>query len=205
MEQNDTKNLTIEEVNTIATKAREEAQTALKYAKSAMDDVIGLRNDLNRVGANVNDNLPGMNVSINKIETDVNAFGFPTKFSELDEICRRAGKQQGDLRIYSSEECDALNGIYHANGECTNKDGGSFSEKCGMLYKWTNSTGVTYTKGPPQIPYGTTSKKNEGDYKNNWAAVYGSDSAVPAVPVGGRRKRTRRGKGRRRGTRRYRK
>ena len=61
-----------------------------------------------------------------------------------------------------------------------------------------------------QIPYGTASKQSEGDYKKNWLAVYGSDSAVPA---GGRRKRTRRrkgsskgsSKGSRRGTRRYRK
>ena len=61
-----------------------------------------------------------------------------------------------------------------------------------------------------QIPYGTASRQSEGDYKKNWLAVYGSDSAVPE---GGRRKRTRRSKGSskgsskggRRGTRRYRK
>ena len=162
-------------------------------------------------------NMPmnALKTDMNALKTDMNAI----KLSILDQTCRDMGKQQGDLRIYSSEECDALNGIYHTNGECTNKDGGSFSEKCGMLYKWTNSMGVRYANDEAaaytndlvgsvaarQIPYGTTSKKNEGDYKKNWAAEYGSDSAVPAVPVGGRRKRTRRGKGRRRGTRRYRK
>ncbi len=57
----------------------------------------------------------------------------------LGQTCGDMGKQQGDLRLYTSEECDALNGIYHESGECTKKDGGSFSYDCGMLYKEKNA------------------------------------------------------------------
>ena len=155
------------------------------------------------------------NMPMNALKTDMNAI----KLSILDQTCRDMGKQQGDLRIYSSEECAAMNGIYHVNGECTKKYGGSFSAECGMLYNGKNAVAREYAKegvvanakegvvanakegvvanamGESPLPYGTMATNT--DYL----------APVDSVPglSGGRRKRTRRGKGRRRGTRRYRK
>ena len=117
-------------------------------ADKAMQGVVDLRSDrdgmsetlnstmkfLDEVAANVNDNLPSINVSIKKLQTDMNAI----KLSMLVQTCGDMGTQQGDLRLYTSEECDAMNGIYQESGECNKKEGGSFSYDCGMLYKGKN-------------------------------------------------------------------
>jgi hypothetical protein len=31
------------------------------------------------------------------------------------------------IKLYTKAECDLLNGIWHANGECTKVEGGSYS------------------------------------------------------------------------------
>lgn len=41
-------------------------------------------------------------------------------------------KQVESIKLYSQEECASIDGIWHANGECTKKTGGSYS--------WDNRT-----------------------------------------------------------------
>lgn len=36
-------------------------------------------------------------------------------------------KQIEEIRLYSREECESIGGIWHSNGECTKKTGGSYS------------------------------------------------------------------------------
>jgi hypothetical protein len=43
-------------------------------------------------------------------------------------------KQIEKIKLYSQEECASIDGIWHANGECTKKTGGSYS--------WDNRTTV---------------------------------------------------------------
>jgi hypothetical protein len=47
--------------------------------------------------------------------------------------------QDNGIRLYSNTDCNALNGIFHGNGECTKKEGGSFSWDCRDLNKTTGS------------------------------------------------------------------
>jgi hypothetical protein len=138
-------------VNTDLSKINSAWSTAVgakAQADKAMQGVVDLRNDrngmsetlnstmkfLDEVAANVNNTLPGMNVSIKNLQTDMNAI----KLSMLVQTCGDMGTQQGDLRLYTSEECNAMNGIYQKSGECNKKEGGSFSYDCGMLYKGKN-------------------------------------------------------------------
>ena len=51
------------------------------------------------------------------------------------QSCGELGTQDGDLRFYTEEECDALNGTFNSTGECFRKEGGSFTYDCGLLYK----------------------------------------------------------------------
>jgi hypothetical protein len=44
-------------------------------------------------------------------------------------------KQIEKIKLYSQEECASIDGIWHANGECTKKTGGSYS--------WDNRTMVS--------------------------------------------------------------
>lgn len=70
------------------------------------------------------------------------------------------------IKLYSREECAAINGIWHANGECTKKEGGSYS--------WDNRTQATriklYSKdecdalGGNWYPNGECLKKTGGSY-----------------------------------------
>jgi hypothetical protein len=39
----------------------------------------------------------------------------------------KCSKQIEEIRLYSREECESIDGIWHANGECTKKTGGSYS------------------------------------------------------------------------------
>jgi len=41
------------------------------------------------------------------------------------------------IKLYTKDECSAIDGIWHANGECTKKEGGSHS--------WDNRTKSVYT------------------------------------------------------------
>jgi hypothetical protein len=103
-----------------------------------MNEAIALRSDRNAMSETLNSTIKFLdevaNVSIRNLQTDMNAI----KLSMLVQTCGDMGKQQGDLRLYTSEECDAMNGNYHPNGECLKKEGGSFSYDCGMLYKGKN-------------------------------------------------------------------
>jgi hypothetical protein len=52
--------------------------------------------------------------------------------------------EDGEIRLYTRAQCEGINGIYHANGECTRPEGGSFSYDCrklnsdplAILYSW---------------------------------------------------------------------
>ena len=47
------------------------------------------------------------------------------------DACGTLGRpSQNGLRVYRKDECDQLNGIWNANGECTKRGGGSFSWDC---------------------------------------------------------------------------
>jgi hypothetical protein len=51
-------------------------------------------------------------------------------------FCGNLGKRSadGNIRIYTRDECEGtLNGIWHANGECTKGEGGSYSYDCRYL------------------------------------------------------------------------
>ena len=47
-------------------------------------------------------------------------------------VCGYAGFASPDnkIRLYTRAECESKEGIYHANGECTYKTGGSLSYDC---------------------------------------------------------------------------
>jgi hypothetical protein len=45
----------------------------------------------------------------------------------------RPSPDNGRLRVYTQNECDNLNGNFHGNGECTKKEGGSYSWDCKEL------------------------------------------------------------------------
>jgi hypothetical protein len=51
--------------------------------------------------------------------------------------CKDLGKPSDDdnLRLYTKNECDDLGGNFSGNGECTKKEGGSFSYECRELNK----------------------------------------------------------------------
>lgn len=50
-------------------------------------------------------------------------------------ICKCYGKPSpdGDLRLYTKEECTLLGGEWYPNGECIKPEGGSFSYDCRFL------------------------------------------------------------------------
>lgn len=51
-------------------------------------------------------------------------------------FCGNLGKRSadGNNRIYTRDECEGtLNGIWHGNGECSKKEGGSYSYDCRYL------------------------------------------------------------------------
>ena len=159
-----------------ADEAMSTAVGAKERADEAMEGVTDLRsyrNDLGKalnstghflqeVAANVNDNLPAMKTSIQNLQNDMNAI----KLSVLVQTCSELGTQQGDLRLYTSEECDAMNGNYNPNGECLKKEGGSFSYDCGMLYKGKNvgskKVNNTAVKNNTGMEYATAVKNNKG-------------------------------------------
>ena len=41
----------------------------------------------------------------------------------------------GILRVYTRDECEGLSGSWHANGECSRPEGGSFSYDCREINK----------------------------------------------------------------------
>ena len=52
-----------------------------------------------------------------------------------------------NIRIYTRPECDKMQGNWHANGECTKKEGGSWSWDCRDLNK---ITALNKFKGPKE-------------------------------------------------------
>jgi len=60
--------------------------------------------------------------------------------------CGLSGRpsEDGEIRLYTRAQCERMDGIYHANGECTRPEGGSFSYDCrklnndplAILYSW---------------------------------------------------------------------
>jgi uncharacterized protein Smg (DUF494 family) len=64
-------------------------------------------------------------------------------------VCMDLGNPSpdGSIRVYSKSECDKLDGISHSNGECTKKEGGSWSWDCKEL---NNIAALSKFKGPPQ-------------------------------------------------------
>jgi len=59
----------------------------------------------------------------------------PYKTKNIPKICGKFGRpnSDGSLRLYTEGECDTLQGVYSGNGECLNKEGGSFSSMCRMV------------------------------------------------------------------------
>lgn len=114
--------------------AQSQAQTALQQASSAMMEASAAMNETRVLHTKGPD--PETANMIARIQNELGAL----KTSMLVQTCSELGTQDGDMRIYSAEECDAMSGIYHANGECTRKEGGSFSLDCGQLYKGQAST-----------------------------------------------------------------
>jgi hypothetical protein len=57
--------------------------------------------------------------------------------SNVPKFCGKFGHPSADgrLRMYSKKDCDNLNGNYYSNGECTKKEGGSYSWDCRELNK----------------------------------------------------------------------
>jgi hypothetical protein len=56
--------------------------------------------------------------------------------------CKNYGRASadGNVRLYTRAECDSLNGVFYAGGECTKKGGGSWSWECRELNKQTSSS-----------------------------------------------------------------
>ena len=105
--------------------------TAYIADQKKIDDIRGIKVSINNLQSTLNDNIPGMNATIKNLQDDINAM----KVSALVQTCSGLGKQDGNLRLYTEEECDAMNGNYQKSGECIKKEGGSFSYECGQLYK----------------------------------------------------------------------
>jgi hypothetical protein len=54
----------------------------------------------------------------------------PTPDRPCGMLGNRVTSNGQTLRIYTRAECDKMNGVWHASGECTGKQGGSFSWNC---------------------------------------------------------------------------
>jgi hypothetical protein len=67
-------------------------------------------------------------------------------------------KQQEPVRLYTQEECRNINGIWHANGECTKKEGGSYS--------WDNRKQLG--KPCPECPIRLYTKEECDTLGGNW-------------------------------------
>lgn len=52
--------------------------------------------------------------------------------TSIPDECECYGRRSADnaIRLYSESECDSLGGNFHGNGECTKKQGGSYSWDC---------------------------------------------------------------------------
>ena len=64
----------------------------------------------------------------------------------MSSDCGLYGKpsEDGELRLYTRKECDSLEGTWHANGECTRPQGGSFSYDCKKLNKSLKAKAYQY-------------------------------------------------------------
>ena len=85
----------------------------------------------------------------------------------IPKICGRLGKpsSDGNIRLYVKQECDKLDGNFHGNGECTKKEGGSYSWDCRELN--ISDTGPTSTKDKyDQMDWGGVIKYFRDLYNN---------------------------------------
>ncbi len=90
-------------------------------------------------------------------------------------ICKCYGKPSpdGNLRLYTKEECDLLGGEWYPNGECIKPEGGSFSYDCRFLN----------TEPCPEPPAVPASKKTRKVYKIKLTRKDGSVETVTASSV----------------------
>ena len=97
--------------------------------------------------------------------------------------CYCFGFTDGGIRKYTRAECDRLGGIWHANGECTKPQGGSYSWDCRNVNNGTcisaPATGADWSRFPAdrlyliQHPYAPMVKFS---VRSNYA-LYGADYA----------------------------
>jgi len=132
-----------------ASTAAQNAKTADANATNALNIASATATDINKLKAeiqelrpmvdaalstanNANEGTPILREYISKLQNDINSM----KLSILVQTCSEMGVQAGDQRLYKAEECDAMNGDFiSSNGTCKRKEGGSFTDDCGMLYK----------------------------------------------------------------------
>jgi hypothetical protein len=57
----------------------------------------------------------------------------PTPSDPCGTLGRREDRGGFTGRYYTREECDAMDGLFQANGECGKKGGGSFTWDCRAL------------------------------------------------------------------------
>jgi hypothetical protein len=69
----------------------------------------------------------------------------------LPNYCGDLGKPSADgsMQIYTREECDKLDGVFHGNGECGKKGGGSYSWDCRPRLLTESSVSLAATTIPP--------------------------------------------------------
>jgi hypothetical protein len=76
---------------------------------------------------------------------------FLANFVQNPNPCGGYGRPSADkqLRLYNADECNALNGIWHGNGECSKPQGGSYSWDCRDLN--TNPPPKLLSLGPLNV------------------------------------------------------
>jgi hypothetical protein len=96
--------------------------------------------------------------------------------------CGMAGRPSpdGNIRLYTQDECNHLNGNWSANGECTRKTGGSFSAMCGVLNKsdGCGTYGFPAGNGNPIRMYGPDDCKKVGGVHKPWDMCYKDENIV---------------------------
>jgi hypothetical protein len=98
--------------------------------------------------------------------------------------CGMAGRPSpdGNIRLYTQDECNSLNGNWYANGECIRKTGGSFSAMCGVLNKsdGCGTYGFPAGNANPIRMYGPDDCKKVGGVHKPWDMCYKDENIVAA-------------------------
>jgi len=193
----DTLRSDVEEVKNMSTESKNNTETLRSNVEDLRNHVRLVQTSVDRTGEGLSNALlavekrtnqvaseaakgsPDISVAIKNLQDDMTAI----KLSVLVQTCSDLGEQQGDLRIYTKDECDAMNGVYSSGGDCAKKEGGSFSYDCGKLYKgkevvskksnsffdmFSSTTPSTVPKAPTSgyfgnIPYNASSYGDFGD------------------------------------------